>query len=71
MTLTIQNKKKIKTKKQKDFIYQMDNYDSYVHDKDNNRQRGSHIVLDLDLTNKNTHFIPINLMGFLYNAYFT
>lgn len=37
MTLTIQNKKKIKTKKQKDFIYQMDNYDSYVHDKDNNR----------------------------------
>lgn len=37
MTLTIQNKIKIKTKKQKDFIHQMDNYDPYVHNKDKNR----------------------------------
>lgn len=48
----------------------MDNYDFYVYDKDNNRQRGFYRVLDLDLINKNIYFILINLIGFFYNVYF-
>lgn len=43
----------------------MDNYHPYIHNEDHNGYTGSHKVLDLVFTNKNTNFIPNNKFFFV------